>query len=109
MSADVLKRIEQLIALAASPEVEEARSAAFAAAKLIREHAVKLSVDSAAQPSPKRGAERPKSTAKMTEPRVITAKYPGRCRRCGTSHGAGDQVRWMAGIGACHVACEWKP
>jgi hypothetical protein len=40
----VLERVRKLIALAASPNVEEARSAAFLACSLIREHSMALSM-----------------------------------------------------------------
>ncbi len=47
---DILKRIDALLARAGSPELEEARTSAWAAAKLIREHKVILRLPNDMQP-----------------------------------------------------------
>lgn len=36
----------------------------------------------------------------------ITAKFPGTCRGCGGRIAVGEQVYWVKGAGARHVACE---
>jgi ribosomal protein L37E len=40
---------------------------------------------------------------------TITAKYAGRCRRCGGRISVGDQIEWSKGEGARHVECESRP
>jgi len=36
---------------------------------------------------------------------TITAKYPGRCTKCGGHIAAGEQIEWEKGAGASHVKC----
>lgn len=40
---------------------------------------------------------------------TITAKYPGRCTRCGGQISAGEQIEWEKGSGASHTKCPNKP
>lgn len=37
---------------------------------------------------------------------AITAKFPGKCRRCGSRVAAGSSVYWLKGEGVRHVQCE---
>lgn len=37
---------------------------------------------------------------------AITAKYPGRCKRCGGGIAVGSSVYWLKGEGVRHVNCE---
>ncbi len=36
---------------------------------------------------------------------TITAKYPGRCTKCGGHIPVGEQIEWIKGTGASHVKC----
>lgn len=36
---------------------------------------------------------------------TITARYPGKCNRCGRSIQVGDQINWVKGVGSEHVTC----
>ena len=36
---------------------------------------------------------------------TITAKYPGRCKKCGGQINVGDKIEWEHGQGASHVHC----
>jgi len=36
---------------------------------------------------------------------VITAKYAGKCRKCGGHINVGDQIDWERGRGATHITC----
>jgi len=36
---------------------------------------------------------------------TITAKYPGRCKKCGGQINVGDKIEWERGKGAEHVEC----
>jgi hypothetical protein len=39
---------------------------------------------------------------------TITARYPGKCRKCGGSISVGEQIEWEKGNGASHVKCPEK-
>jgi ribosomal protein S14 len=36
---------------------------------------------------------------------TITAKYPGRCKKCGGQISAGEQIEWEKSSGASHIKC----
>ena len=38
--------------------------------------------------------------------RQITAKYPGKCRDCGSYFEAGESIMWSKGYGCRHITCE---
>lgn len=40
---------------------------------------------------------------------VITAKYSGRCTKCGGRINPGDKIEWVRGEGSYHIACPDKP
>lgn len=40
---------------------------------------------------------------------TITAKYPGKCRKCGQPIKLGDKIDWEKGQGASHVTCPKRP
>lgn len=40
---------------------------------------------------------------------TITAKYRGRCYKCGGEVEVGAKIEWAQGKGACHVECAAKP
>ncbi len=40
---------------------------------------------------------------------TITAKFAGRCTKCGGQIAAGEQIEWERGAGAKHVKCPEKP
>lgn len=40
---------------------------------------------------------------------TITAKYPGKCTKCGGSIKPGEKIEWEKGKGAYHVKCEAEP
>ena len=101
---DVLDRVKKLLALATSPFPEEARTAAFKAAQLIKEHKIELhlpgtSAGAAAPPwSPP-----PRSSG--DERRIITSQFAGWCRVCNCTYAAGEHVAWAKGKGAIHAKC----
>jgi hypothetical protein len=100
----ILAKVRDLIALAGSPNENEARNAAFLAVQKIREHGVTLHLgEPVRQPS-----EPQTASSEMGSPRVIVSKFSGRCRTCGESYAVGDQIRWMRGKGAAHVTCGWS-
>ena len=104
--AKALDRIQKLIALASSPNENEARNAALLAVTQIRELGVTLSLDGSVA-----GPERPPPVGTSEKPDFIrmTSKYAGRCRTCREPYSVGDRIKWMAGKGAAHEACPWAP
>jgi hypothetical protein len=40
---------------------------------------------------------------------TITAKYPGKCKKCGGRINVGDKIEWTKGEGAAHVECPANP
>ena len=40
---------------------------------------------------------------------TITAKYPGRCSKCGQPIQVGETIEWEKGKGGSHVSCPAKP
>jgi hypothetical protein len=95
-SSSVVERVCRLIALADSPYEEEARTAAYQAARLIREHGLHV-VD--AEP-----AARPARPVRAVHMR---SKYRNRCRECGEMIEEGDLIVWRGRIdGAVHEECD---
>ncbi len=117
--ATVLDRVQKLLALAASPNANEARNAAFLAAKLIREHGLQLVEPATRRPSPiprktppsrkqtparkvssKRGAR-----AVTDAPKPITSPLGGDCVVCARRYKAGSEVLWSDADGGMHPEC----
>jgi hypothetical protein len=92
----VIDKVRKLIALASSPYEEEARSAAFKAAALIREF--QLDVIDPAQ-RPRRNDDWPRWVE-------IISRYDGRCKTCLHSYAVGDYVLWKQGVGCIHTDCD---
>jgi hypothetical protein len=90
-----VEKINALIARALSTTYpEEARTSAFVAVKLIRDHGVEL-VEVVAKPTPTSALERV----------VIRSRYAGTCRACGARYVEGDLVAWAPRRGAVHPRC----
>jgi hypothetical protein len=122
-------RIEKLVALAASANEHEARSAAYLACKLIRDGGYRV-VAPAADPwadpftasawaAPPAHARRPpaRRPAPDTRPRrhvpceIGRAKWSGRCAQCGEAFEEGSDVAFPslasdANLGAAHADCR---
>jgi hypothetical protein len=129
MSFDVVQRVNALIALASSPNRNEAESAAYKACQLIREH--KLVVTSSTQALPETSSPAPSgrptykprhhpqpSTSAEPSPSTTPTgtKLYGLCRGCGArvSYGEStcvscasvDQVNARHVYGSWHVECQ---
>jgi uncharacterized protein DUF2786 len=134
--ADVLDKIRKLMALAASPNENEARTAALLAVKLMGEHKVELRLPVAARQSSAfldsfwddflgkdaharyrdQYAERPprspykdlRSTVQWDPFAVDDRKsYTRNCVVCGKDFTSADRVVWSTRYGTAHLACEW--
>jgi uncharacterized protein DUF2786 len=124
--ASVLERIQKLLALAASPNANEARNAAYLAAKLIREHGIELQEPPApprrASPAPRRSTPRepavrttphPKRTVSSKRgvhavkevPARIESPLGGDCIVCGKRYRSGSEIFWLDAEGGFHPAC----
>jgi hypothetical protein len=102
----VAERVQKLIALSASPQIEEARTSAYLACKLIREHGLAL-VALAPPPAPAPRRDPPPRPQAPTEdkPVRIRARYSSNCRKCGKHVDAGEPVLWTKGKGVKHERC----
>ncbi len=118
--SSILERVQRLIALSASSNENEARSAAMLAARLIREH--KLVIMAPPKPTGRTGRTPPGGTARRRTPgskrtvrRVadpaerIKAPLGGECTKCRARYRAGQEIFWFASGGGMHPACfeEW--
>jgi hypothetical protein len=127
---NVVERVERLIALATSPNENEARNAALLAVQLISKHRLVLTMPPAtpgsgvarprAPSNPGRPAEhapakRSRSSSKGNKrvadpPERIVAPLGGECVECGTRYRADQPIYWFASGGGMHVKCyeEWS-
>jgi hypothetical protein len=107
----VLERVRRLIALSASPNENEARTAAVLAVQLIRQHRLVLSLPSGrsgsttARRRPSSGAGR--DAANPAE--RIRSPLGGECTVCGGRYRSGQTVYWFAGGGGMHPECYERP
>ena len=98
MSALALKAT-QLVALASSDRLEEARTAAHIACKYIREHGLRI-VD----PS-----ERSEPTPTLKPRLVIKSRFEGACPACARRWHVGSQIAWSKERGARCLDCRDAP
>jgi hypothetical protein len=115
--ASVVDRVNKLLALTTSTNIHEARNAALAAAKLIREHGLELRERDPSQeprrktprptPRPTPRARRPssKKTARVELPPLIESPLGGECVVCGKRYRAGTTIHWSDADGGIHTTC----
>lgn len=115
MAVDVLQKIQALLALAASSNLDEARNASYVAVKLIRQHHIVL-VHPATQtgtsfppPSVPMGKAVPAKKRKAPTPddgwKSIKAKFGGSCKWCGKRIEQNAPIYWSKDHGAYHPVC----
>ncbi len=118
---NVLLRLEQLIALASSPNEHEARNAALLAVELIKRHKIELRMPPGrvATPAPRntpRGTPKRKSSGSKRgvrtvadPPERIVAPLGGDCISCGGRYRSDQPIYWFASGGGMHVRCyeDW--
>jgi len=105
---DVLVRIEQLMALATSPNEHEARNAALLAVQLMKKHRVVLAMPrQTPQPTKKKSSKNVKRVA--DPPEKIVVPLGGECVVCGGRYRADTQVWWFPSGGGMHLRCfdDW--
>jgi len=115
----VLDRVKKLLALAASPNEHEARTAALLAAKLIREHGLELVDRRPARKTPPATRRATPTTEKRARkssgggrtravadvPSRITSPLGGDCCHCGRRYRAGAEIYWFDSRGGMHPDC----
>jgi hypothetical protein len=129
---NVVERVTQLMALASSPNENEARNAALLAVQLIRKHRIVLTMPiGGSSPSVPRartksepnraapgdgGAPRRSRSSGRGDKRVadppekIVAPLGGECTECGSRYRADTTIYWFAAGGGMHAKCyeEWS-
>lgn len=103
--------VEQLLALADSPEVDEARTASYAAVRLIKKHKIVLTLPARGAPvsfpAPKVDVasvvrEKKSPTGQW---RDMEAKYQTACKHCDKPIRKDQPIKWARGKGAFHPKC----
>ncbi len=99
------EKVRKLVAMTASPHLEEARTSAFLACRLIREHGLQIATHhpSPAKPTAATGVEQGQGPAGL---RRIRVRHPGHCRCCGSPIAPGEWALWCRGNGLRHPLCS---
>ena len=99
------EKVRKLVAMSASPHLEEARTSAFLACRLIREHGLQIATHrpSLAKPPERAGVEQGQGPAGF---RRIRVRHPGHCRCCGNPIAPGEWALWCRGNGLRHPLCS---
>ena len=103
------ENVRKLVAMSASPHLEEARTSADLACRLIREHGLQVSghpPSAASTPGvPTTGMPQRQPTADPHGFRRIRVRHPGHCRCCGKPITLGEWALWCRGNGLRHPLC----
>ena len=108
----VLDRLAKLVAMAGSPVVEEARTAAYMAVQLMVKHGLVPTArgssyrDPPPRPPPRPPPPPPPRSTPPTEPIFCRAKYAGYCRACREDFDIGTEILWLSGRGSTHADCD---
>ena len=104
-----LAKALKLVAMNASPHLEEARTSAFLACRLIREHGLQVSAHRSSAASapgvPTPGVPHRQPPADPHGFRRIRVRHPGHCRCCGNLIAPGEWALWCRGNGLRHLLC----
>ena len=122
--ANIIDRIQHLLALASSSNENEARNAALLAAQLIRKHGVQLMMPASRvssgkhaatkaptpEPTPRKKTPGSKRVKRVADPAErIQSPLGGECIHCGHRYKPRESVYWFSSGGGMHVRCfeEW--
>jgi len=99
------QKVRKLVAMTASPHVEEARTSAYLACRLIREHGLQIgqhNFSSAASPATT------EVEPEQDQPsfRRICVRHPSHCLKCGKLISIGEFAFWCRGKGLLHPLCR---
>ena len=115
LSSPIVRKVQGLIALTRSDRIEEARTSALIACRLIEKHNLIVSdTPVPAEPRPYVPPEptysyRPPAATysdRPARPRTIYAKHNGKCRDCGAWIYAGESCVWLKDTGIWHPECS---
>ncbi len=101
----IIEKVRRLIALTASDRVEEARTSAHIACRLIRDHGLHVVTDAPhviMVPSEPRETTR---TDTMSRPRIIRSRFETHCIECKLTIAVGETCAWLKGKGVWDVEC----
>jgi len=105
----VLAKIEKLVAMTSSPHLEEARTSAFMACRLIRDYGLQV-VAYRVNPAPEpeyQPAPKPEPDSESVEEFIpIRVKNKSYCRSCKKTIEVGDSALWCKGKGLLHFHCK---
>ena len=103
------EKVRKLVAMSASPHLAEARTSAFLACRLMREHGLQVTAHrpaaqttTAASPRTA-GGQTPGETSGF---RRIRVRHPGRCQFCGNPIAPGEWALWCRGNDLRHPLCS---
>jgi hypothetical protein len=107
MSA-IVSKVEKLVALSASPHIEEARTSSYMACKLIRKHGLRIACneqcDKHETTDPPPSEKNPSDSPGRFVP--IRVKHQGFCIYCGEDIRVGERALWRKGDGLLHLHCK---
>lgn len=106
VAEQAVAKARKLVAMSASPHLEEARTSAFLACRLIRQHGLQITatVHRPAAPPPVMGSQPPSPDGQGF--RRIRLRHPGRCLSCGSPISPGEWALWSRGNGLLHLLCQ---
>ena len=103
------EKVRKLVAMSASPHLEEARTSAFLACRLIREHGLQVATHRPAAQTTTAASPRTAGGQTRSETsgfRRIRVRHPGHCRCCGSPIATGEWALWCRGKGLRHPSCS---
>jgi hypothetical protein len=103
------EKVRKLVAMSASPHLEEARTSAFLACRLIREHGLQVAIHRPAAQTTTSASPRTAGGQTRSETsgfRRIRVRHPGHCRCCGSPIAPGEWALWCRGNGLRHPLCS---
>lgn len=110
LTPKVLQKLDKLIALSGSDQIEEARTAAFMACKIIRDNEIRLgSFKEAGNAEPRVATQHTESQENkdnLPKPMMIIVKFNTKCRACGHLIQEGTPAYWVKGTGCYHPTCK---
>jgi hypothetical protein len=100
--ADIVSKVEKLVAMSSSPHLEEARTSSYIACKLIRDYGLKIVFASKFDEK----ANSNQNDSSLDSFRPIKVKHKGYCIHCGKDILAGERALWRKGDGLLHFYCK---
>jgi hypothetical protein len=103
------EKVRKLVAMSASPHLEEARTSAFLACRLMREHGLQVTAHRPAAQATTAASPRTaggQTAGETSGFRRIRVRHPGHCRCCGSPIATGEWALWCRGNGLRHPLCS---